>query len=85
MADPAIRIVSLTVTEGGYFIDPRRAASIPAHPEIVADAASPAGAATAFGAILAGAEGAARGRHRALHRDVLRQPARQRPCHGRTP
>ena len=22
MADPAIRIVSLTVTEGGYYIDP---------------------------------------------------------------
>ena len=53
MADPAIRIVSLTVTEGGYFVDPATGAFDPAHPEIVADAKSPAKPATAFGAILA--------------------------------
>lgn len=51
MANPAIRIVSLTVTEGGYFIDPKTGAFDPAHPEIVADAADPK--ATAFGAIIA--------------------------------
>ena len=51
MADPAIRIVSLTVTEGGYFIDPATGAFDPTYPEIAADAANPHR--TAFGAILA--------------------------------
>ena len=50
MSDPAIRIVSLTVTEGGYYID--AAGRFDAgHPDIVADAADPRR--TAFGAILA--------------------------------
>ncbi len=51
MSDPAIRIVSLTVTEGGYFIDAMTGAFDPRHPEIVADATDPK--ATAFGAIIA--------------------------------
>jgi mannitol 2-dehydrogenase len=51
MSDPAIRIVSLTVTEGGYFINPSTGAFDPTHPEIVADAANPHR--TAFGAIIA--------------------------------
>ena len=51
MSDPAIRIVSLTVTEGGYFIDPATGAFDPAHPEIAADAPNPHR--TAFGAIIA--------------------------------
>ena len=38
LADPAIRIVSLTITEGGYFIDPASGVFNPAHPAIVADA-----------------------------------------------
>ena len=41
LADPAIRIVSLTITEGGYFIDPATGAFNPTHPDIVADAANP--------------------------------------------
>ena len=53
MADPAIRIVSLTVTEGGYFVDPATGRFDPAAPEIVADAATPDRPVTAFGAILA--------------------------------
>ncbi|GAB1478956.1 mannitol dehydrogenase family protein [Paracoccaceae bacterium] len=51
MTRPEIRIVSLTVTEGGYFIDPATGAFDPAHPEIAADAANPHR--TAFGAIIA--------------------------------
>jgi mannitol 2-dehydrogenase len=51
MARPEIRIVSLTVTEGGYFINPATGQFDPAHPEIVADAANPHR--TAFGAIIA--------------------------------
>jgi mannitol 2-dehydrogenase len=37
--DPALRIVSLTVTEGGYCIDPATGAFNPEHPEIRYDAA----------------------------------------------
>ena len=40
LADPAIRIVSLTITEGGYFIDPASGVFNPTHPAIVADAAT---------------------------------------------
>ncbi|MGH1331974.1 MAG: mannitol dehydrogenase family protein [Paracoccaceae bacterium] len=53
MARPEIRIVSLTVTEGGYFIDPATGAFDPTHPEIAKDAANPSAPATAFGAIIA--------------------------------
>jgi mannitol 2-dehydrogenase len=53
MADPAIRIVSLTVTEGGYFVDPATGRFDPTAPEIAADAAAPERPGTAFGAILA--------------------------------
>ncbi|RHZ94348.1 mannitol dehydrogenase family protein [Cereibacter sphaeroides] len=52
MSDPRIRIVSLTVTEGGYYVDASGAFD-PTHPDIVADAAHPGRPATAFGAILA--------------------------------
>jgi mannitol 2-dehydrogenase len=51
MTRPEIRIVSLTVTEGGYFIDPATGKFDPSAAEIVADAANPHR--TAFGAIIA--------------------------------
>ena len=51
MARPEIRIVSLTVTEGGYFIDPATGHFDPTAPEIKADASNPHR--TAFGAIIA--------------------------------
>ena len=53
MADPAIRIVSLTVTEGGYYIDPVSGAFDTTHPEIVHDSQNPERPKTAFGAIVA--------------------------------
>lgn len=64
LADPAIRIVSMTITEGGYFIDPASGVFDPGHPDIVADAQRHATPKTVFGLILAGlmrrrAEGAA--------------------------
>ncbi|MEM9778445.1 MAG: mannitol dehydrogenase family protein [Pseudomonadota bacterium] len=50
MVDPAIRIVSLTVTEGGYY---RRNMAFDAeHPDIQADVAGPDTPGTAFGAIV---------------------------------
>jgi len=38
MADPAIRIVDLTVTEGGYYMDPVTKGFDADHPDIVHDA-----------------------------------------------
>ena len=54
LADPAIRIVSLTITEGGYFIDPASGVFNPTHPDIVADAQNIKAPKTVFGIILAG-------------------------------
>ncbi|WP_193334883.1 mannitol dehydrogenase family protein [Devosia beringensis] len=54
LADPATRIVSLTITEGGYYIDPASQQFDPAHPDIAYDAANMAAPSTAFGLILAG-------------------------------
>ncbi len=53
LCDPAIRIVSLTITEGGYFIDPASQAFEATHPDIVADALNMAAPRTTFGLILA--------------------------------
>lgn len=53
MADPAIRIVTLTVTESGYYIDPVTKAFDPSHPDIQHDAGQPDTPKTAFGAIIA--------------------------------
>ncbi|MCW0000808.1 mannitol dehydrogenase family protein [Pararhizobium sp. YC-54] len=54
LSDPAIRIVSLTITEGGYFIDPASGVFNPKHPAIVADSQSPGDPKTVFGLIIAG-------------------------------
>lgn len=53
LADPAIRIVSMTITEGGYFIDASGKFN-PAHPDIAADGRNPAAPKTVFGLIVAG-------------------------------
>ena len=52
MSDPAIRIVSLTVTEGGYFLTPEGALDTD-HEDIIHDAKNPATPRTAFGAMVA--------------------------------
>jgi mannitol 2-dehydrogenase len=54
LADPAIRIVSMTITEGGYFIDPATGAFDPKHPAMAADAADPSHPKSVFGLIIAG-------------------------------
>lgn len=53
MADPAIRIVSLTITEGGYYVDAKTDGFDAAHPDMVRDAARPDAPASVFGMILA--------------------------------
>lgn len=53
MVEPAIRIVSLTITEGGYFISPTEDALDLAHPDIKHDIDHPEKPRTVFGAIVA--------------------------------
>ena len=54
LSEPNIRIVSLTVTEGGYYISPATQHFDPAHPDIVYDAQHAEAPKTAFGLIAAG-------------------------------
>lgn len=52
MAKPGIRIVSLTVTEGGYFVDAETGGFDVKHPDIVAEAANLNSPQTVFGMII---------------------------------
>ncbi len=52
MVQPSTRIVALTVTEGGYFIDPATKGFDADHPDIVHDSVNTAQPKTAFGAIV---------------------------------
>ena len=53
MIDPTIRIVSLTITEGGYYVDARTGGFDREHADIRHDAQSPDEPRTVFGCILA--------------------------------
>ncbi len=53
MANPAIRIVALTVTESGYYVDPVTKGFDATNPDIQHDAANPDTPRSAFGAMLA--------------------------------
>ena len=53
MAEPNIRIVSLTVTEGGYFVDSETGGFDASAPEIQKDANKPQDPKTVFGIIIA--------------------------------
>lgn len=53
MAQPDIRIVSLTITEGGYYINPATGAFDLNHTDIQHDIANPATPKTVFGAMIA--------------------------------
>ncbi|NRP21789.1 Mannitol 2-dehydrogenase [Ensifer adhaerens] len=53
LADPRVRIVSMTITEGGYFIDASGEFN-PDHPAIVTDGNEPLAPKTVFGLIVAG-------------------------------
>ncbi|WP_191060034.1 mannitol dehydrogenase family protein [Geminicoccus harenae] len=56
LSDPAIRIVTMTITEGGYNIDDKTGAFRLDAPEIVADLARPDAPATMFGVVTAALE-----------------------------
>ena len=53
LTDPATRIVSLTITEGGYYIDAASGEFDPGHPHIVHDAGHPDRPRTVFGHLAA--------------------------------
>lgn len=53
MADPAVRIVSTTVTEGGYYVDAKTDGFAADHPDIRYDAENPESPRTVFGMALA--------------------------------
>ncbi|WP_319568741.1 mannitol dehydrogenase family protein [Cohaesibacter marisflavi] len=53
MSQPDIRIVALTVTEGGYYLDPATGQFDATHPDMEHDAANPDSPRTAFGAMIA--------------------------------
>ena len=53
MANPQIRIVTLTVTEGGYYTDPETGTLDTSHADIAHDAVHPNQPRTVFGAIVA--------------------------------
>lgn len=53
MQDPKIRIVSLTVTEGGYFLSAETGGFDPTHPAILGDIGASHAPQTVFGAIIA--------------------------------
>ena len=79
MADPRVRIVSLTVTEKGYCHDPATGELNEAHPDIVHDLADAAGAAHRAGLHRRGAARAgARRASPPFTRAHLRQPSLQR-------
>ena len=51
---PEIRIVSLTITEGGYFVDAQTGGFDTGHAEVIADAATPDAPQTVFGVLIKG-------------------------------
>jgi mannitol 2-dehydrogenase len=51
LTNPAVRIITMTVTEGGYYIDVTTGGLAVTHPDIVADAAAPEAPRTVFGLI----------------------------------
>ncbi|MGB3245035.1 MAG: mannitol dehydrogenase family protein [Sulfitobacter sp.] len=53
MAEPSIRIVALTVTEGGYYVASADGSFDASHPDMQHDAANPETPVSAFGAIVA--------------------------------
>lgn len=53
MSDPAIRVVTMTVTESGYYIDPVTKEFDSNHPDVLHDAKNPLKPRTVFGAMVA--------------------------------
>ena len=85
LSDPSIRIVSLTVTEGGYYISPATQHFDPAHPDIVYDARARGRAEDGLRPDRRRAQAPPRRGRRAFHGDVLRQSFPATATSPRTP
>jgi mannitol 2-dehydrogenase len=79
LAAEATRIVSLTVTEGGYNINDVTGEFDAANPDVVHDLDPGATPRTTFGLMIEALRRRRGARARAVHDHVLRQPAGQRP------
>ncbi len=79
MAAPSTRIVSLTVTEGGYNLDAVTGEFNASDEAVMADLRSGSGPAHRLRAGDRGASASPRARHSRLHHPVLRQHPGQRP------
>jgi mannitol 2-dehydrogenase len=76
MRAASTRIVSLTITEGGYLFHPSTGEFDAEHPLIQPDLAEDATPTTPFGLIVEALAASPGGRDRAVHGDVLRQHPR---------
>ena len=83
MADPGVRIVTLTVTEKGYCHEPATGRLNLDHPDIVHDRAEPEAPKSAPGVLVAALAARRAAGLAALHRAQLRQSARERPGRAR--
>ena len=77
ITNPVTKIISLTVTEGGYYIDPATGVFDAGHSDITHDARLPEKPLTVFGAIVAGL-----GRRRALDAPVTVMSCDNLPGNG---
>ena len=77
LADPVTRIVSLTITEGGYLVDDKTGVFDTTNPAIQQDVDRNAPR-TVFGYIVAGSGATTRRRYPTIYGAVVRQPAGQR-------
>ena len=78
LADPATRIVSLTITEGGYNVDGHTGLFNAGDPANQADVHNPELPGTVFGYLCAALDRRASRRNAAVHRALVRQSAGQR-------
>ena len=81
LSEPRIRIVSLTVTEGGYYISPATQHFDPTHPDIALRRTACGRSEDGLRAHRRRAQAPSRRRRCAVHGDVLRQHSGQRPRH----
>ena len=71
LTNPALRIVTLTITEGGYHVDPESGAFVTDHPDVAHDLAGDGDSAHGVRLRHRGLGAATRGGHQAVHRGVV--------------
>ena len=83
LCDPKIRIVSMTITEGGYFIDPATGKFNPNFPQMIDDSKNLESPNTVFGVLVQALKLKTAERHTSLYCYVMRQSSREwESCQG---